>query len=121
VSKLPTKRLARSGFEGEVGRKLNRLRPKQFAHEIEKLPYTFFYIPDYTNRRTGVIIEAKGYLDADDVRKMRAVRKAFPDRKIVICFMKPHQKLPKKRLTHAEWAEKNGFLWCTLETIKEYV
>jgi hypothetical protein len=116
---LPTK--YRSGFEGEVGRKLNRLHKGRYAHEIEKLSYTFDYVPDYTNRRTGTIVEAKGYLDAEDVRKMRAVRKAHPDRRIILCFMKPNQKLPKKQLTHAEWAIKNGFEWCTLETLKDYV
>ena len=115
---MPAKR---SEFEAAVGRKLNRLRPKTFAHEAEKLPYEFEYIPDYTSRRTGTIVEAKGYLDAEDVRKMRAVRRAHPERRIVFCFMKPHQRLPKKQLTHAEWAEKNGFLWCTLETLKDYV
>ncbi len=115
---MPTKR---SEFEAAVGRKLNRLRPKQFAHEIERLIYEFEYIPDYTSRRTGTIIEAKGYLDAEDVRKMRAVRRAHPERRIVFCFMKPHQRLPKKKLTHAQWAERNGFEWCTVETLKDYV
>lgn len=110
-----------STFEGAVKRKLDRLRRGQFGNEIEKLPYEFLYLPDFTSRRNGTIVEAKGYLDAEDVRKMRAVRRAHPERRIVLCFMKPHQRLPKKKLTHAEWAERNGFLWCTLETLKDYV
>jgi hypothetical protein len=115
---LPTKR---SAFEAAVGRKLNRLRPKHYAHEIERLPYEYEYVPDYTSRRTGTIVEAKGYLDAEDVRKMRAVRRAHPERRIVLCFMKPHQRLPKKKLTHAEWAERNGFEWTDLEHLHEIV
>lgn len=111
----------RSGFEAEVGRKLGRLRRGQYAHEIEKLPYVYYYIPDYTNRRTGVIIEVKGYLDPEDIRKMRAIKKAHPDRRIVFCFQKPHQKVYKRKCTHAEWAERNGFEWCSIENIKEYV
>lgn len=124
VLKLPTKSpFYKSEFEKTVAAKLKKLRRHHFKYEIEKLPYILEanYLPDWTSIRDGTIIEVKGYLDAADRRKMLAVKRAHPDRRIVFLFMKPHQRMPQTKTTHAEWATKMGFEWCTIETVGDYV
>lgn len=122
---LPTKKapLYKSEFERKVAAKLKKLRRHHFRYELVKIPYVLehTYNPDWTSIRNGTILEVKGYLDSDDRRKMLAVKAQHPNLRIVFLFMKPHQKMPKMKTTHAEWAAKKGFEWCTLETLEKYI
>jgi len=92
----------------------------EFEYESDKVPYTLEcnYNPDF-KLPSGVFLEVKGYLDVDDRRKMIAVKKQNPDLDIRFVFQYPHRKIPYLKSTHAEWADKNQFLWCSYETIPE--
>jgi hypothetical protein len=113
----------KSKLEKAVAAKLKKLRRGYYKYEIEKLPYTLEcnYSPDFTSLRTGTIIEVKGYLDADDRRKMLAVKKQHPNRRIIFLFQRPDSRIPRMKVTHAEWAEKHGFECCSLDNVGDYV
>lgn len=83
----------------------------KFNYESIKLKYSFDYIPDFI-LPNGIMLEVKGVLLAEDIRKMRAVKEQNPEADIRFVFQKASAKVPTRKLTHAEWAEKNGFQWC---------
>lgn len=102
----------RSGFERSIATNLKR-RKVQFEYETLKLPYVLekVYTPDFI-LPNGVIVEAKGVLTPADRAKMRAVKKAHPDKDIRLLFMDASKKLSKKaKMTYGRWAEVNGFPW----------
>jgi hypothetical protein len=72
--------------------------------------------------KNGIILEAKGVLDAETIRKLRAVKKAHPHRDIRLVFMRPGNRLrPGSKTTYARWAERNGFPWCGPAIPKEWL
>ncbi len=110
----------KNDFEKEIGAKLKKLK-LPFSYESRKLPYTLQgnYNPDF-NLGDSTIVEGKGLFRAADRRKMVAIRKAYPDIRIILCFYDPYKRLDKRsKTTYAQWAIKNGFEWCTLETLKD--
>jgi len=93
-----------------------------YSYETLKLPYVLpspirNYKPDFLVG--SVIIEVKGFLPYTDQVKMLAVKEAHPHLDIRFLFMKPHQKLPRRKITHAEWAEAHGFPWMTIEDLEK--
>jgi hypothetical protein len=103
----------RSAFEDAVAADL-AARGVDYRYEEEQLlfempcSYTYdFKLPN------GVIIEAKGYFDADDRRKMREVKRAHPHRDIRLLFMRAATRISKapRAMTYGEWATRNGFCW----------
>lgn len=93
----------------------------EYKYECTKLPYTLHcnYIPDFL-LPNGIYLEAKGYLDSDDRRKMLAVKDAHPELDIRFVFQSPYVKISKgSKTTFAKWAEKNGFPWCSHHSIPE--
>jgi hypothetical protein len=106
------KRKIKSGFEGRA-KQLLLDRGIPVEYEVDTLEYTITakYRPDFTiTLPDGSIlyIEAKGYFDAQDQRKMRAVKACHPDKDIRMWFQ-IDSKLPKKKMTCSEWAEKYGY------------
>lgn len=101
----------RSGFERTLDTQLKREKVK-YGYETLKLPYVIesVYSPDFI-LENGVIIEAKGKLDADDRRKMIAVKKTYPHLDIRFVFMAAQNSIVGGKQTNAMWAEKNGFPW----------
>jgi hypothetical protein len=95
----------------------------------DRIPYTFparntYYEPDWTYR--DWVIEAKGRLRATEKAKYFPIRDRVVELglKFIFVFQNPHLPMPgaKKRkdgsiLTHAIWAEKNGFMWTTPEQV----
>ncbi len=109
----------RSKFEKAVADKLKKLK-KPFAYETEKYEYVLppkKYVIDF--KVGDVYLEVKGYLDYEERLKMLAVKEAYPNLNICFVFMKPHQKLPRQKKTHAEWAVENGFKWVSLENLSD--
>lgn len=93
-----------------------------FAYESEKYEYVLpprKYVIDF--KTSSAYFEVKGYLDYDDRLKMLAVKAAHPELNIVFVFMKPNQKLPRQKMTHAEWAERNGFKHTTVEKLGDFI
>lgn len=69
------------------------------------------YHPDFV-LENGIIIEAKGYLDAAACRKMLAVKRCNPELDIRFVFQNANGKRNKRaKLKNWEWAEKHGFPW----------
>lgn len=83
-----------------------------FDYEPIKLPYVLerTYCPDFRLKHNGILIEAKGKLDADTKAKMIAVKKAHPDLDIRIVFMRGSNKLSSRsKKTYMDWAAQHGF------------
>jgi hypothetical protein len=101
----------RSGFERTLAAQM-RAENVSFEYETLKIPYTLegVYNPDFI-LENGIIIEAKGLLDRDSKRKMIAVKKQHPELDIRIVFMAADRKIPGGKQTHAQWADKAGYIW----------
>lgn len=102
----------KSGFERTIYSNL-QMRKVEFTYEEYHLPYTLegTYCPDFVIKSTGIIVEAKGFLDQASKRKMIAVKKQHPDLDIRFLFMDASKKMQGSRKTHGEWATRNGFVW----------
>lgn len=111
----------RNNLEKAISHTLKKLKVP-FEYETLKLPYVTEsnYWPDFI--LADRIFEGKGYFRPEDRRKMLDVKRMHPDRRIIIVFQIPNKKLYKNsKTTYAEWAEKNGFEWCTVATLKDYI
>jgi hypothetical protein len=95
----------RSALEGRVADLLEHHRVN-YEYETVQLPYVLEckYKPDFI-LPNGIYLEVKGYLDADDKRKMVAVKKAHPELDIRFVFQGPFKLIPRTKMTHAQWAE----------------
>lgn len=120
--KLPRiKYKLRSKLEKRVEDVLVKLK-LPYTYEAEKYEYVLpsrKYVIDF--RVGDIILEVKGFLDYEDRLKMLAVKKAHPHLDIMFVFMKPNQKLPRQKKTHAQWAEEHGFKWTTVEELSKWV
>ncbi len=76
------------------------------------------YTPDFV-LPNGIIIEAKGVLDAETREKHINIKRSNPDLDIRFVFQNPKNKIYKgSKTTYADWAEKNGFK-CSTRQIPE--
>lgn len=114
----------RSGFEETIWDAAVRSR-KKMEYESIFVPYHIkgTYRPDFI-LPNGIIVEAKGYLDAASCRKMKAVKACNPHLDIRFVFQNANGKRNKRsKLRNWEWAEAHGFLWAEgtipLEWFKE--
>ena len=90
-----------------------------FEYESTKVPYqiSYNYSPDFV-LPCGRMLEAKGYWDAADRRKLLAVKKCNPDLDIRMIFQTPYNKISKKSsTTYAQWCDKHNILWTTFQEI----
>jgi hypothetical protein len=99
--------------------------PKGIPYTVEKV-----YNPDFKKVIDGYTyyIEAKGrFWDADEYSKYKWARDSMSDREeIVFLFYNENAPMPrsKKRkdgtkMSHGEWAEKNGFQYFNRDTLPE--
>ena len=81
------------------------------------------YIIDFTlpNR---IFIECKGYLrDYDERHKYQLIKEQHPEADIRFVFANPSKPITRTKMTHASWATKFGFLWCSVydkDTIRKW-
>ena len=54
------------------------------------------------------MLETKGYWDAEDRRKIKAVMRDNPDIDLRMVFQAPFNKISKNPNTYAQWCEKHG-------------
>ena len=90
-----------------------------FEYETKQVPYTieFKYSPDFI-LPCGRILEAKGYWDPADRRKMLAVKKCNPELDIRMVFQTPYNKISKKsKTTYAQWCDRHQIPWCEFHSI----
>ena len=108
----------RSKLEERVATLLKELGIS-YEYESTQVPYTIqhnyspdFMLPNY------VYLEAKGYWDAKDRRKILAVKKDNPDLDLRMVFQAPYNKISKKsKTTYAQWCERHEIPWCAFHEI----
>ena len=85
----------------------------QFEYESQKWDYVFkpaTYKPDFNMKRFS--IEVKGKLTAEVRRKLIAVKRSNPGKKLYLVFERANNKIRGgSKTTYGEWASKNGFPW----------
>lgn len=99
----------RNKFEERVALSLQGVN-----YEPRKFPYVLEcnYLPDFVDEANKVIYEAKGFWRAADRRKILAVKKQYPDYRLVMILQEPNKTITKKsKTTYAKWCEKNGLEW----------
>ena len=108
----------RSKLEERIADLFNELGVS-FEYESTKVPYqiSYNYSPDFV-LPCGRMLEAKGYWDAADRRKLLAVKQCNPDLDIRMIFQTPYNKISKQsKTTYAQWCDKHNIPWATFQEI----
>ena len=100
--------------------KVCNYHPNVISYTQEKL-----YEPDF--QIGNFLIEAKGrFRDSEEARKYIDIRRSLVFEELVFVFYDPKTPMPRARrrndgtkFTMAEWADKNGFRYYTIETVAE--
>ena len=103
----------RSGFESKVAKDLTN-NGVYWEYEQRKFDLVIprSYTPDFV-LGNGVVLEVKGYFDAEDRRLIKLFREQHPDVDLRMVLQKPYQKLQKGgRMDYAGWCEKYNVPWC---------
>ena len=90
-----------------------------YQYEQTKVPYQIQhnYSPDFL-LPNGIYLETKGYFDAADRRKMKAVKLQNPDLDIRMVFQAPFNTISKtSKTTYAKWCEKLNIPWTAWHNI----
>lgn len=112
-----------NGLESNVKGQIPKTCKVEF--EAEKLPYMVphNYITDFkVTRPDGSVfyIEVKGFFRIRDQVKMRAVKKAHPDKDIRFLFAVDNKVQGSKVTTCSKWAERYGFPYAIGKLPKEW-
>ena len=108
----------RSKLEERIATLLQQLGVS-YEYESTQIPYTIqhhyrhdFVLPNH------VYLEAKGYWDPADRRKILAVKKDNPYIDLRMVFQSPYNKISKKsKTTYAQWCEKHDIPWASFHDI----
>jgi hypothetical protein len=90
-----------------------------YEYEPTNVPYQIMhhYSPDFL-LNNGVYLETKGYWDAADRRKMKAVKEQNPDLDIRMVFQAPFNTISKKsKTTYAKYCERIKIPWTSWHNI----
>jgi hypothetical protein len=116
----------RSWLEHDFHKRYNQLdyEPKSYPYVIKHM-----YTPDFITPCGRYMIETKGrFHNSAEARKYVELRKClFEDEpELIFVFENPLTPFPHARkrkdgtkMTHKEWADKNNFKWCTVDTFKK--
>lgn len=110
----------RSGLEKKFAELLPR---KQMSYEPFDLPYVTYrnYKPDFVDKRTGILIECKGFFRDGDLHKYKSIRDTEGVH-LVFLLSDPNKKVRKgAKLTMGQWCDKEGFAHFTLNNVDELV
>ena len=102
----------RSGLEEKVADLMVELDVK-YEYESTKIPYQIQhnYTPDFL-LPSGIYLECKGYWEAEDRRKIKAVKQSHPEIDLRMVFQAPFNKISKKsKTTYAQWCDKHDIPW----------
>lgn len=120
MSRRSKKSRFRSTFEQDVAKIL-----QDFDYEPFTVPYTISrsYRPDFVHPVSGVLVECKGFFREGDTKKYTSIRDSLPSgQELVFVLMQPNKKIRKgAKMTMAEWCDKEGILWYTIETLEELI
>ena len=108
----------RSRLEETVADLLVELNVK-YEYESTKIPYEiqYNYTPDFL-LPNGIFLECKGYWDAADRRKIKAVKLLHPEIDLRMVFQSPFNTISKKsKTTYAQYCDKLEIPWCSYANI----
>jgi len=108
----------RSGLEEKVADLMVNLGI-DYEYECTKIPYKIehIYTPDF-RLPNGIYLECKGYWEAADRRKIKAVKQQHPEIDLRMVFQSPFNTISKKsKTTYARWCEKNEIPWTSFGNI----
>lgn len=130
---VPDKWVKDAGFRSKFEYIVNsQLKEKGIDFQYEGETNTIYYVEPAKVKRyvadfllsNGVIIEAKGFFDADDRKKHLLIKAQYPELDIRLLFMNSRATLNKRsKTTYAQWCDKHGFqyadmsipsTWCKL-------
>jgi len=109
----------RSKLEIDVVKALNETG-LPWQYESEKISYIVpeskhQYNPDFV-LPNGVYLEGKGILiDHQERIKYILLKQQYPNLDLRFIFGNPSKRCGGMKLTHGEWAEKHGFLYCSVK------
>ena len=95
-----------------------------YGYEITKIPDTVpeskhTYTVDWTILN-GVLLETKGYLsDHRERNKYVLLKMQHPDLDLRFVFDNPNKLCGGTKMTHAKWAEKYGFKYCSIKDVEQ--
>ena len=115
---MKKKKTFRSKLEENVAALLDQLGAS-YEYETHKVAYAIMrhYNPDFI-LPNGIMLEAKGYWDSEDRRKILAVVRDNPDLDLRMVFQAPFNKISKKsKTTYAQWCEKHDIKWAAVHAI----
>lgn len=122
--------LYRSVFEKDAA-VLIRAAGYEPNYEVELLPYVTesIYVVDFAvyrlgAKRGGMYLETKGYMPAEDRKKILAFRRSNPDIDFRLVFQNPKSVIntrAKRRVTYGAWATGHGITWGTLEDLPKWL
>lgn len=111
----------KGGYRSKLEARLAAGPLARCAYETRTLSYRRKdgrYTPDFVTP-SGVLLEVKGLLTAQDRSKMLAVIEQHPKEDIRMVFMYPLRPLYKgSKTTAAEWADKHSIRWCDAKDTK---
>jgi hypothetical protein len=113
----------RSKLEQNLSKILNNAECV-WEYEVTKIPYT---IPETKHTYTvdfslinGVLLEGKGYLSSHQERhKYVLLKQQHPDLDLRFVFDNPNKLCGGTKMTHAKWAEKYGFPYCSIKDTEQ--
>jgi hypothetical protein len=117
----PSGLVVNSKIEANVAEQLDSLGI-EYGYESQRLSYVLerTYVPDFI-LPNGIIVEVKGWFLSEDRRKMKLVKKQYPHLDIRFVFQNASAKGQQSKVTNAEWAKKNGFLYAEGLIPKEWL
>ena len=109
----------RSKFEAEVLRGLQNLKKRkkyEVAYETEKISYVVYqtYLPDFiVTLKSGrkIYLEAKGYWDAADRRKLKLVKEQNPDLDIRLVFQANNKIHKNSNTRYSDYCDRHGITY----------
>ena len=118
MSRRSKKSKFRSVFEEHTAEVL-----KGFDYEPYTVPYTIHrnYRPDFVHIASNTLVECKGFFREGDTKKYKSVRDSLEEgQTLVFVLMNPNKKIRKgATMTMAQWCDKEGLAWYTLDTVEE--
>ena len=96
----------------------------EYDYEVTKIPYT---VPESNHNYTvdwtfinGLLVETKGYLsDHKERYKYVLLKQQHPDLDLRFVFDNPNKLCGGTKMTHAKWAEKYGFKYCSIKDVDQ--
>ena len=96
----------------------------QYEYEVTKIPYVIpeshhTYTVDWTTLN-GKLLETKGYLsDHTERRKYVLLKEQHPELDLRFVFDNPNKLCGGTKMSHAKWADKYGFAWCSIKDVEQ--